>query len=306
MRVRGIVPRQPTRSPTIALSARWDTYPDRFRWIAEHGFALEYTPTPEAFDLLPRHIDPFLQAGIPVRYHGFFPGYEIGHHDSAIAERALRVHMAALEAIRGRGEQVITFHVGLHWEDPIDPDRVMENLRRLVECARDLGITVCLENLRRGPTSHPENVVAWARASGAMITLDIGHAVSCPRVQSGELTALDFLEMVADWLFEVHIYERETDRHRPPQDMTILGPIVDRLLATRCTWWTIELDDCAEVLATRSLLLNYLHGKAHLLRGWALWARDFRLRGCSIHQLCQAGTRSWVRLPLAERYPISQ
>jgi sugar phosphate isomerase/epimerase len=257
--VRGILPRQPVRPPTIALSAKWDTYPDRFRWIAEHGFALEYTPTPEAFHLLPKHIAPFLEASVPVRYHGFFPGYEIGHHDSAIAERAMGVHMAALEAIRGRGEQVITFHVGLHGEDPIDPGRVAENLRRLVECARDLGITVCLENLRRGPTSHPENVVAWARASGAMITLDIGHAVSCPRVQSGELTALDFLEMVADWLFEVHMYERETDRHRPPQDMTILGPIVDRLLATQCTWWTIELDDCAEALATRSLLLNYLH-----------------------------------------------
>jgi sugar phosphate isomerase/epimerase len=167
--------------------------------------------------------------------------------------------MAALEAIHGRGEQVITFHVGLHRDNPIYPGRVAENLWRLVERARGLGVTVCLENLCHGPTSHPENVVAWARASGAMITLDIGHAVSCQRVQSGELTALDFLEMVADRLFEVHMYERETDRHRPPQDMTILGPIVDRLLATRCTWWTIELDDCAEALATRSLLLNYLH-----------------------------------------------
>jgi len=253
------LPRQPTRPPTIALSARWNTYPDRFRWIAEHGFALEYSPNPEAFDLLPRHVDPLLQAGIPVRYHGFFPGYEIGHRDAATAERAMRIHMAALEAIRGRGEQVITFHVGLRRKAPIDPGRVVENLSKLVEHARGLGITVCLENLRRGPTGHPENVVAWARASGAMITLDIGHAVSCPRVQSGELTALDFLEMVADRLFEVHMYERETDRHRPPQDMTILGPIVDRLLATQCTWWTIELDDYAEALATRSLLLDYLH-----------------------------------------------
>jgi len=86
-----------------------------------------------------------------------------------------------------------------------------------------------------------------------MITLDIGHAVSCPRVQSGELTALDFVETVADRLLEVHLYERETDRHHPPQDMTVLGPIVDRLLATRCAWWTIELDDEAEALATRDL-----------------------------------------------------
>jgi len=257
--VRGIVPRRPTRLLTIALSARWDTYPNRFCWIAEHGFALEYSPNPEAFDLLPKHVALFLEAGIPVRYHGFFPGYEIGHHDAAIAERAMRIHMAALEAIRGRGEQVITFHVGLRREDQIDPGRAVENLSKLVEHGRGLGITVCLENLLRGPTSHPENVAAWARASGAMITLDIGHAVSCQRVQSGGLAALDFVEMVADRLFEVHMYERETDRHHPPQDMTILGPIVDRLLATQCTWWTIELDDYAEALATRSLLLNYLH-----------------------------------------------
>jgi sugar phosphate isomerase/epimerase len=248
------------RPLTIALSARWHTYPDRFRWIAEHGFALEYTPSPEAFDLLPKHVDSLLKAGIPVRYHGFFPNYEIGHPDPAIAERAVRVHMAALEAMCGRGEQVITFHVGIKREESIVPDRVVENLARLVEHARGLGIIVCLENLRRGPTSHPENVAAWASASGAMITLDVGHAVSCQRVQSGELTALDLVDMLSDRIFEVHMYERETDRHHPPQDMTILGPIVDRLLATQCTWWTIELDDYAEALATRTLLLDYLEG----------------------------------------------
>jgi sugar phosphate isomerase/epimerase len=254
---------------TIALSARWDSYPDRFHWIAEHGFALEYTPNPEAFDLLPKHVAPLLKAGIPVRYHGFFPDHEIGHHDSAIAERAVRVHMAVLEAMQGWGEQVITFHVGLDRQVQIAPGRVVENLSRLVEYARGLGITICLENLRRGPTSHPENIAAWAQASGAMITLDVGHAVSCQRVQSGELTALDFLDMVADRIFEVHMYERETAlrqaqdaaRHHPPQDMTILGPIVDRLLATQCTWWTIELGDYAEALSTRALLLDYLEGQ---------------------------------------------
>jgi len=258
------------RPLTIALSARWHTYPDRFRWIAEHGFALEYTPSPEAFDLLPKHVDSFLKAGIPVRYHGFFPDHEIGHPDPAMAERAVRVHVAALEAMHGWGEQVITFHVGIHWKAPIVPGRVVENLARLVEHGRGLGITVCLENLRRGPTSHPENTAAWARASRAMITLDVGHAVSCQRVQSGELTALDFLGMVADRIFEVHMYERETAlrqaqdtaRHYPPQDMTILGPIVDRLLDTQCTWWTIELDDYAEALATRTLLLDYLDDRS--------------------------------------------
>jgi sugar phosphate isomerase/epimerase len=244
--------------PTIALSAHWHAYPDRCAWIAEHGFALEYSPNPEALDALPAHVDPLLAAGVPVRYHGFFPRYELGHASAEVAERAVRVHVAALEAMRGRGEQVITLHVGLKRDIPLDHGRAAANLRQLVQRADDLGITVCLENLRRGPTSDPETVVAWARESGALITLDVGHAVSCQRVLNGELTPLDFVEMFAERLCEVHMYERETDRHYPPHDMSILGPIVDRLLDTPCNWWTIELENYDEALATRALLFDYL------------------------------------------------
>jgi sugar phosphate isomerase/epimerase len=244
--------------PTIALSAHWHTFPERFQWIKEHGFAAEYSPNPEAFGALPGHVDPLLQSGIRVRYHGFFPGYEFGHQDAAHAGQGLEVHLAALEALSGRGEQVITVHVGLKKEDLIEPGRTVENLAKLVTRGRELGITVCLENLRRGLTSDPETVVAWAQESGSMITLDVGHAVSCQRVRSGELTVPDFIDAFADRLCEVHMYERETDRHHPPNDMTILGPIVDRLLTTACAWWTIELNDYAEALFTRQLLLDYL------------------------------------------------
>jgi sugar phosphate isomerase/epimerase len=247
--------------PTIALSARWSAPPGRFRWLAGHGFALDYSPNPAAFETLPGHVDPLLAAGVPVRYHGFFPAYEFGHRDPDLAEAGLRVHLAALEAIAGRGEPAITFHVGLRQPDQIDAGRAIENLSRLVEYARARGITVCLENLRTGPTSDAQTVAGWARASGAMITFDVGHAVSCAPVQRGELSPLDFLDLVADRLHHVHIYERETDRHYPPRDMTILAPIVDRLLSTTCRWWTIELNDEAEALATRALLLAYLDSK---------------------------------------------
>jgi sugar phosphate isomerase/epimerase len=247
--------------PVIALSAKSHTYPQRLNWIAEHGFALEYAPDPEAFHILPQRLAPFLEAGILVRYHGFFPGYEFAHADREVARRGLEVHLSALEAIHGRGEQVITVHVGLRRQDPLDLGRAVDNLSRLVRRGSELGITVCLENLRRGPTSHPETVVEWATASGAMITLDIGHAVSCRRVQEGELTPLDFVEAFSTRLAEVHMYEQERDRHYPPQDMSLLGPIVDRLLETQCAWWTIELDDPAEALATRAMLWQYLESK---------------------------------------------
>ena len=91
-----------------------------------------------------------------------------------------------------------------------------------------------------------------------MITFDVGHAVSSRCVIDGELTALDFLQMVAPRLVEVHVYERELDRHYPPSDMTVLGPVIDFLVKTNCRWWTVELDDYAEALATRELLLDYL------------------------------------------------
>ena len=244
--------------PVIALAAKWQTYPNRFHWIRENGFALEYAPDPDALQQVQRHIERFLTEEIPVRYHGFFPGYEIGHRDDLISERGMQVHKAVLLAICGLGQQVITVHIGLNPDDEVDNKKAVENLSRLVDYAGGLNITVCLENLRRGPTSQPENITAWAEKSGAMITFDVGHAVSSRCVLDGELTALDFLQMVAPRLVEAHVYERELDRHYPPSDMTGLGPVIDFLVKTNCRWWTVELDDYAEALATRELLLDYL------------------------------------------------
>ena len=247
--------------PAIALTAGWQTYPDRFNWIRENGFALEYSPNPERLEQLPEHIAPFLGSNIPVRYHASFPEYEIGHQKDEIRERAMHIHRAALEAIQGHGQQVVTVHIGLKPEDNLNHEEALENLKRLVEYAARLDITVCLENLRRGPTSHPETIATWARESGAMITLDVGHALSSQRILDGEMIIQDFLGLISDRIEEVHIYERETDRHYPPEDMTVLGPVIDRLLNLECRWWTIELDNYAEALATRDLLLDYLNNR---------------------------------------------
>lgn len=246
-------------SLTLAVSARWYTFPDRFSWIAEQGFGIEYTPSHQAFDALPTHLDPFLEAGVPIRHHGFFPGYEIGDADAERAERAMQIHLAALDAMQGRGEQVITIHLNLKQEIRLDPGRTVENLTRLVEYGAQRGIRVSLENLKHGWTSHPETVRHWAEQSGAMMTLDVGHAVSSAHVQQGRLNVEDFIDLFADRLVEAHLYERESDHHHAPQDMRILGPIVERLLETDCRWWTIELDDYAEILRTRLLVSEYLH-----------------------------------------------
>ena len=105
---------------TFALSAKWNAYPDRFNWIIDNGFALEYSPGPDNLELLPLHVGRFITEDIPLRYHGLLPGYEIGHADITIAGVAILKHVAVLEAIYGTGEPVITFHIGLNPSDPID------------------------------------------------------------------------------------------------------------------------------------------------------------------------------------------
>jgi len=245
--------------PTIAVSAHWHMGPERMEWIAVQNLAMEYSPNPDALDKLSSHVDPFLSAGVPIRYHAFFPHHPLGHVQPEIAERAFEAHTAAVKAIQQQGGKVLTIHVGLDREEPLDHERVVKDLTRLVEAASERGITLCLENLRTGLASRPETVSAWARASGAMITLDVGHALSCPRVKAGEMTPFDFVDAFQDRIYEAHIYGYEKGHHHyPPHDLTVLGPILDRLLETPCSWWTIELDSYDDILSTRKLLLEHL------------------------------------------------
>ncbi|MDY6866740.1 MAG: hypothetical protein SVT56_02375 [Chloroflexota bacterium] len=246
------------RNPTIALTAKWPTFPARLDWIHKNGFALEYAPDPDRLNLLHQQIDPYLEKGLRIRYHGYLPGYEIGHHHPIEAEKGLIVHKKVLDQIKGRGEQIFTIHIGLNPNDPIDSDTALINLRKLVNYGNSLGITVCLENLRRGITSDPYVVADWSKKTGAMTTFDIGHAVSCDRVQNGTLTALSFLKIVSERLCEIHLYGREGDRHYPPERIEQIRDLLDFCLDTDCHWWTIELDDYDEALFTRRLVQDYL------------------------------------------------
>ncbi len=243
---------------TLAVSAKWHVFPEKFDWLIQKGFSLEYTPDPNNLTNSSNHLTPYLNEGARVRHHGYFPGYEIGDKRPDRARQAMQLHYQALEAIKGLGEQNITVHVGLTADIKLDHDLVIQNLRSIVRYGQKHGITVSLENLRFGPTSNPEIVLKWTQLTGAKITMDIGHAVSSERVAKKELSVPQIINMFCHDLVEVHFYESETDRHHAPQDMTILGPVVDKLLTTHCSWWTIELDTYEDILRTRDLLLNHL------------------------------------------------
>lgn len=243
---------------TLAVSTQWHAFPERFDWIAANGFGMAYTPEAMQLHRTEQHTASYLEKGIPIRYHGFFPGFEIGDADGKRAAKALTLHKKALDVIHGVGEQLMTVHVGLVPSIALDYQHVVDNLCRLADYAHAKGITICLENLRTGLTSNPETVVELAEKCNTSITLDVGHAVSCDRVVAGSVNVVEIVEMFAHALEEVHFYEYETDTHYAPKDMSILGPIVDALCATECTWWTIELNCYEDILNTRRLVGEYL------------------------------------------------
>jgi sugar phosphate isomerase/epimerase len=245
----------------LAVSAAWRHGVERLDWIAANGLACAFTPNPNQLDLISRQLGPYIDRGMAVRHHGFFPGKEIGHPRAETAEDAIQLHFNAMEALQGVGEQLMTVHVGLDPTCPLDSHRVIENLTRLVEYGKKIGITVSLENLRQGPTANPSTLLEWARRSGAGITLDIGHAVSSECVRRKEVSVEKLIGLAAERLTEVHLYESETDRHWAPRTMDILGPIVDKLITTACRWWTIELEETRDVHRTLQLLFDHFEGK---------------------------------------------
>ncbi|MGD8703862.1 MAG: TIM barrel protein [Desulfosarcina sp.] len=242
---------------TLAVSATWRHNASRLDWIAANGLACAFTPNPERLDLISQQLIPYIDNGMAVRHHGYFPGEEIGHAHAATAEGAMQLHFKAMEALQGVGEPLMTIHVGLNPTLPLNHRRVVENLTRLVAYGKKIGVAISLENLRRGPTANPQTLLDWARRSGAGITLDVGHAVSSRCVGNKTISVKRIIHLVADRLMEVHFYESETDRHWAPQNMDILGPVVDELITTGCRWWTIELEDIQDVLLTRKLLIDH-------------------------------------------------
>jgi len=242
--------------PVIAVSVPARDAQTLVPWAMSHRFAIEYTPDISGMERISDHLKASRRIGVPERFHGRYYGWDIGHPDNAVSQAAMNIHRKTLKALQGWCPTVVTFHLHLRWDEPFDSEKAVDNLSLLVEEGKRSGVTVCIENLRDGEASHPESVLSWSQRSGAGITLDIGHAISCPRVCRGELTVQDFIDLFADRLEEVHMYGYESDRHYPVTDVERFAPIVNSLLQTRCSWWTIELSDPQEILSTRNVLLT--------------------------------------------------
>ncbi len=196
---------------------------------------------------------------LKIRYHLPLGYREIGHADQAEADLALDWMIEAVSQVAVAGGRFLTLHAGL----PGDASRgrisaTTERLAQIVAHGADRGVEVCLENLRWGLTSDPDEFMGLVTGSGASVTLDVGHAASSDVAARG-FGAEQFARMVAPFVRNAHVYEREEGGHIAPLDLRSLTAPLDVLLdETRCDWWVVELHTVEDARRTHAMLVDFL------------------------------------------------
>lgn len=195
-----------------------------------------------------------------VRYHCPLAKFEIAHINPYISKTSVKLLKKCIDVIKAFDAQYLTLHIGgASTIEELSWDTAVKNLSELVNYGAKKDVVVCVENLRSGWTSDPVLFSKLVELSGAKITFDIGHANSSVYASSGEVTSLDFLKTISDFVANAHIYEAEDPDHIAPDNLSIIGPVLEELVKTPCDWWVVELDDCDSIEKTRSLLQGFLN-----------------------------------------------
>lgn len=150
-----------------------------------------------------------------------------------------------------RGSDYLTIHLHNGRVKNINIDNLIENLQIINEYAKKNNIKLCIENLRVGFSSNPNNLIEIADIVDCYITYDVGHIPYKDR--------LEFLEICSDRVYNTHIYEIEKDgKHLPPKNLNNLKKILDALLDIKCNIFLIELMNIDEILNTEKMIRGYI------------------------------------------------
>ncbi|ACX72578.1 Xylose isomerase domain protein TIM barrel [Methanocaldococcus vulcanius M7] len=155
-----------------------------------------------------------------------------------------------IQTIDGCGYLTVHLHNGKN--KTVNRDDLIENLSIVNDFADKKGIKLCIENLRKGFSSNPDNLIDIADEVDCHITYDVGHIPYNKR--------LEFLEICSDRIYNAHIYEIEINgKHLPPKDLKNLRPILDELLNIKCKLFLIELMEIESILKTEKMLIDYFN-----------------------------------------------
>lgn len=199
---------------------------------------------------------------LEVRFHCPFDRIDLGHDDPERAARAGVIFRRIVKLVSKAGGGVLSIHVGLGRDstEPLSWEATVSNLRDLVLFGARNRVRVSLENLAWGWTSRPNLFEKLVRMSGAGVTLDLGHALVCESVQSGQYAVEDFVTPHPERITGAHVYHEEVEGrgHTSPERCGDIASRLRLLLETGCDWWTLELHDPERLRQTRDVVLRCL------------------------------------------------
>ena len=260
------------KRPLVVLSSRasFNRYRESIRYAKENHYDgiewyLDFYRLPAWKGLRDKFLTALCDSGLRHSFHGPTTDVDISLREKSYSTVAFEYQKMYIDFLAELAPFTYTIHIGgrripveeLSWE------HAMDHLKRLTEHGDSRNVTVCLENLVRGWTSHPEKLMEMVTSSGAGITFDIGHARGGKWVQNGHGTALEFLNIVAPKVLNAHVYEYEDGKgdHLVPGRDTQLFPILDRLLEVGCHWWVLELNTYKETEDTRGVIRDYFESQ---------------------------------------------
>lgn len=191
---------------------------------------------------------------------------EIAHKEHQIARGSLEYLKMNIEYLAPwlKGQQVspsLVLHIGSNSiaTAELDWERGLENLKELVDYAKERNGEVSLENLKVGWTTDPKTHLAMCEYAGTSITFDTGHAASNPKVLSGELNLVDYAGQLAERIHHVHFYSYEDldqGKHIPPQGWDEIGAIWKKVVnLPSLKSIVLELSNQAELEQTFTILM---------------------------------------------------
>jgi sugar phosphate isomerase/epimerase len=209
-----------------------------------------------------------LLAGFQLRYHCRFHEVDVAYTDRR-GDDALDLLKRTVDQVARAGGRHMTIHSGLGNPagEGIDLTRAIDNLSVLVAHGNRNGVAVALENLTTPLTNDPLQFRRIVAASGAFVTIDIGHAHAIRNLHPRMNICSEYILPLRERVLNAHIYYTELEGygHMPPECLSDISSRLDLLcLAGSCDWWVIELMRPEEVLHTRNLLQSYIDSRSFL------------------------------------------
>lgn len=255
--------------PKIALSSRYSRNPcELLKFARKNDFnGIEYSileETKKKFDDIKDNLIELSDSEFEIRYHLPFKKVELSHINESFARDSLNYMKYCIDNISEIGGKHIIIHLGLGYKNALDKicyENAKKYLGELVKYAKTKNIIVCLENLTFGLITSSDSFLNMINETGCRACIDIGHVAASPSVTKGEISMLEYIDLLLPHLEGTHIYDKEIDMgiHTYPKNKDLISDRIKKIYNNEnCIWWLIELGEPKEILLTKSFLEEIL------------------------------------------------